>query len=95
MMGPWTLWWTVAYFTLPLQREEPLKVTPLEASRAPVALMIDRVHLADHLCVVGLGVWNRRTKHPLGGYGASEGPGRQFTCLSQYSSLAMLSLIHI
>ena len=31
-----------------------------------VALMIDGVHFADHLCVVALGIGIDGTKHPLG-----------------------------
>ncbi len=31
-----------------------------------VALMIDGVHFADHLCVVALGIGLDGTKHPLG-----------------------------
>ena len=31
-----------------------------------VALMIDGVHFADHLCVVALGIGIDGTKHPIG-----------------------------
>ena len=31
-----------------------------------VALMIDGVHFADHLCVVAMGIDIDGTKHPLG-----------------------------
>ena len=48
-----------------------------------VALMIDGVHFADHLCVVALGIGIDGTKHPLGGGGrhrehhGGEGPARR------------------
>ena len=51
--------------------------------------MIDRVHFADPSASWAWAFGIDGTKHPLGGYGASEGSGRQFTCPSQYSSLTM------